>query len=73
MLFDGGFSEHWPDALVAAFIACMGWLLKRDISAMDKRHERAEDKFETQGSTLGKHETRITVLEVKNGIHRSDD
>lgn len=57
------FTEHWPDFLVAAFIACISWLVKRDISAMDKRHERAENKFEKVDDELADHDKRITVIE----------
>lgn len=55
--------EHWPDILMAAFLAAIGWILRRDLTAMDKRHERAEDKFEKIDDEIGEHETRITVLE----------
>jgi hypothetical protein len=73
-LFDGGLSEHWPDLLMAALLAVIGgfctvigYFLKRDISGMDKRHERAEDKFEKIDDTLGDHRTRITLLEKSEG------
>jgi hypothetical protein len=69
MLFDG-VADHWPDLLLAALLAVgggccavIGWFLKRDISGMDKRHERAENKFGEQDKTLSDHETRITVIE----------
>lgn len=48
---------------MAAFLAAIGWILRRDLTAMDKRHERAEDKFEKIDDEIGEHETRITVLE----------
>lgn len=67
MALDGGFNDHWPDILVSAFIACVGWLLKRDISGMDKRHERAENKFSEHDKTLGEHETRIAIIEDRTG------
>lgn len=67
MLLDGGLSEHWPDALLAAFLAAMGCLFDHALSRMEKRHERAENKFEEQGKTLGNHETRITVIEKTRG------
>lgn len=63
MLLDASFADHWPDIVVASFLAAIGWILRRDISAMDKRHERAEDKFTEQDKVLGDHETRITVVE----------
>lgn len=74
MLLDSGFADHWPDAIFAAFIACVVWLFKRDISAFDKRHQRAEDKLEAQDKIIASHNTRISVLEAfRQRIHRSDD
>ena len=58
--------EHWPDIAVTAFLAVVGYLLRRDISAMDKRHERAEDKFEELGKITGSLDTRITILEERH-------
>ena len=70
VLSDSQFSEHWPDLLLAALLAIggglaalIGWFVRRDISSMDKRHERAEDKFQEQDRILYDHETRITVIE----------
>lgn len=60
-----GLAAHWPDILVSAFLALVGYLLRRDISAMDKRHERAEDKLEKLDGSQANHETRITVLEKR--------
>lgn len=59
----GDFSKHWPDVLMAALLAVSGYLMRRDITAMDRRHERAENKFEKVDGQLGNHETRITVIE----------
>lgn len=63
MLDVGNLSDHWPDIALATFLAAIGWLLRRDISSMDKRHERAENKFAEQDRAINDHETRITVLE----------
>lgn len=70
MLGDSSLSDHWMDIFVATLIACIGWVLRRDISAMDKRHERAEDKFSKQDEVLSDHHTRITVLESENERRR---
>lgn len=48
---------------MAALLAVSGYLMRRDITAMDRRHERAENKFEKVDDQLGDHETRITVIE----------
>ena len=62
-------SEHWPDLLMDAFLAAMGWMFNRAVSRMDKRHERAENKFEEQDRQLGDHEIRITVIERTGQSH----
>lgn len=63
LVLNGNLADHWPDFLTAAFIAAIGWLLKRDISGMDKRHERAENKFAEVDKTTAEHDKRIAVLE----------
>ena len=46
-----------------ALVGGIGWLISRAFTRMDRRHERAEDKFEEQDEKLADHETRITVIE----------
>ena len=60
-----GLNEHWPDLAFSAFLALLGWLGNRAFARMDKRHERAENKFEEMDDTLNAHETRISVLEAR--------
>ena len=55
--------DHWPDVAFATLVAVIGFLLRRDISALDKRHERAEKKFDQVDEKIGDHETRISILE----------
>lgn len=63
MLLDGGFSEHWPDAALAALFAFVVWLMQRWISAGDRRDEALAAESRKQGDKIVDHEVRITVIE----------
>jgi hypothetical protein len=65
--------DHWIDVFVAALLAVAGYLMRRDITAMDRRHERAENKFEKVDGTLGDHETRLTVIEDREDREDRDE
>lgn len=63
ILFDGTFADHWPDAILAAFLAFAVWLLQRWISAGDRRDEALDAELRKQGDKIMDHEVRITVSE----------
>jgi hypothetical protein len=65
MLFDGGLSEHWPDAVMAAFLAFAVWLLQRWISAGDRRDEALSDESRKQGDRIVEHEVRLGKHDVR--------
>ena len=55
-LFDASLAEHWPDAVVVASIAALGWLVTHLISALEVRLSDAED-------TGIDHEKRLIAME----------
>lgn len=66
----GTLAEHWPDLIVAALVAALGipfsiiaWFLRRDIADNERRHERAENKFEKVDECLNQQDKRISLLE----------
>lgn len=61
---DFGLNEHWQDALLAALLALGVWFIERGISRMEKRHERAEGKFEKIDDRLSDHHARLAVVEA---------
>jgi hypothetical protein len=80
MLLDGGIGEHWPDLLVAAFIAVVGYLLRRAIGSVDDRQAAADREAKDQGKTiadhsvtLGKHEVRLDNMDKAARHQRSED
>ena len=64
MLLDLGLADHWPDILVAALIALLGYFGGNRFAAMDARHDKAERKFDKIDDCLGEHDTRITKVET---------
>lgn len=64
MFVDSGLSQHWPDLLMAAFVAFGFWILERSISRNESRHQRAEDNFKEQDKCISGLDTRVTVLET---------
>lgn len=63
MVFEGGLADHWPDAVMAAFLAFAVWLLQRWISSGDRRDEALAAEARKQGDKIVDHEVRITVIE----------
>lgn len=63
MLLDGGISDHWADAALAALFAFVVWILQRWISAGDRRDEALAQESRKQGDKIVDHEVRITVIE----------
>lgn len=61
--FDHGFVDAAWAGVFTAIVGGIGWLISRSFARMDKRHERAEDKFEEHDKQIAAHETRITVIE----------
>jgi hypothetical protein len=59
MLLDGGISDHWPDLVLSALIAFAAFLARNWFSSNEKRHDRAEDKFEKVDVRLNDHDSRI--------------
>lgn len=62
---DGGFSEHWPDLVLSALIALVAFLGRNWFSSNEKRHDRAEDKFEEIDGKIGSHDARIGKVETR--------
>jgi hypothetical protein len=62
--FDAGLSDHWPDLIVAALIALVGYFGSNRFSSMDDRHKRAEDKFKEVDTDLRDHDRRLTCVET---------
>lgn len=76
VLLDGAFSEHWPDLIVAALVAAMGvpfsiiaFLLRRGLADNERRHERAENKFEKVDECLSQYDKRLSLLEYTGKKH----
>lgn len=65
MLVTGGLADHWPDIVVTALIATLGYLGRDRLRSMDARHQRAEDKFEEHDDQIAALETKVAVLEVE--------
>ena len=64
VLLDADLASHWPDILVATLIALLGYFGSNRFSAMDRRHDKAEQKFDEIEDTLGDHEKRLTRQET---------
>lgn len=73
LLLDGGVTDHWPDILVAAFIAVTGWLLRRAISDVDDHQAATDAEAKKQGDKINDHEVRITVMEKFRRQGRQED
>jgi len=64
IVLDADLASHWPDILVATLIALLGYFGSNRFSAMDRRHDKAEEKFDEIDDTLGDHEKRLTRQET---------
>jgi hypothetical protein len=66
MLLDGGgtLADHWPDGVVLALIACLGWLIRYLIGGMDDRQKLADGRIDKNTDDIGKHEIRLTKVET---------
>jgi hypothetical protein len=61
---DANLGDHWPDLILAALIASLGYFISNRLSAMDGRHDKAEDKFDEVDDSLNDHEKRLTKMET---------
>jgi hypothetical protein len=64
IFIDANLGDHWPDVILAALIALVGYFGSARFTDMERRHGSAEKKFDEVDDSLNDHEKRLTKMET---------